>query len=137
MGVTFDDFWAAYPRRVGKLAAMKAWQRAILIDSAENIIAGIAPYKANKPEYADWCHPSTWLNQGRWLDEYEDETPLQSKRYEDWTDKDKRFVADYIERFRGKIENPLRNLGFGSRNDIEQRLKAEGYMEQIRLVSNE
>jgi hypothetical protein len=29
---------------------------------------GIAQYMKTKPAYADWCHPRTWLSQGRWLD---------------------------------------------------------------------
>lgn len=65
----FTAFWASFPRRTAKLAAMKAYERARRMDSAENILAGVERYKRNKPEYADWCHPATFLNQGRWMDE--------------------------------------------------------------------
>lgn len=70
--MTFGEFWKAFPRRVGKLAALKAWDKALRISEPEEIIAGIQPYIRNKPDYADFCHPATFLNQGRWLDEYED-----------------------------------------------------------------
>lgn len=65
----FDQFWGAFPRKVGKLAALRAYERSRRLASAEDIIAGVERYKQTKPDYADWCHPATWLNQGRWMDE--------------------------------------------------------------------
>ena len=65
----FEEFWTAYPRRIGKLAAMKAYRKARTMASAQEILDGIARYKAAKPSYADFCFPATFLNQGRWLDE--------------------------------------------------------------------
>ena len=74
----FDRFWAVYPRRVGKLAAMQAFQKARKLASVEDIIAGVERYIRSKPEYADWCHATTWLNQGRWMDE--DDRRVSSER---------------------------------------------------------
>ena len=71
----FDTFYAAYPRRVGKLDAIRAYAKARTVATADEILAGVALYQANKPEYADWCHPATWLNKGRWMDEYDE--PVQ------------------------------------------------------------
>ena len=72
LGEDFTAFWAAYPRRVGKLDALKAYERARKLDSAENILAGVAKYKRHLPDEARFvCHPATWLNKGRWMDEYE------------------------------------------------------------------
>jgi hypothetical protein len=65
----FDTFWQAYPRHVGKLAAMKAYAKALRLASAEQILAGVEVYKRIKPPYADWAHASSWLNAGRWMDE--------------------------------------------------------------------
>jgi hypothetical protein len=72
----FDRFWARFPRRVGKLAAMKAYQQARMLATAEEILAGVDNYIRHKPAYADYCHPRTFLSQGRWMDEYDD--PRQS-----------------------------------------------------------
>lgn len=66
---SFDQFWDCYPRKVAKLAALKAYYRALKIATHEQIVIGVGRYKRNKPEYADWCHPATWLNAGRWMDE--------------------------------------------------------------------
>lgn len=79
----FDTFWKAYPRRVGKLDAQKAYTRARTQASAAEILDGVARYVVNKPEYADWCHPATWLNKGRWMDEYDTSAPAQHRRSED------------------------------------------------------
>jgi len=67
----FTAFWSAYPRKVGKLAAQKAYTKARQTVSAEDLLAGLERYKVTKPSYADWCHPKTFLSQGRWMDEPE------------------------------------------------------------------
>jgi hypothetical protein len=73
----FDRFWSAYPRKVGKKAALKAWEKAIRDADPETIIAAAQRYAANpnlEPKYT--AHPTTWLNQGRWDDVAEDVAPV-------------------------------------------------------------
>lgn len=65
----FEQFWDIYPRKVGKIAAAKAYCKARQSASHADIMAGLRRYLTSKPAYADWCHPATWLNQGRWMDE--------------------------------------------------------------------
>lgn len=68
--ITFDEFWRLYPRKVGKLAAKREWEKALRHDSAQNIIAGlerVKPYLSDDPQYVP--HPRTFLSQGRWMDE--------------------------------------------------------------------
>lgn len=68
----FEEFWRSYPRRVGKLAAQKAYIKARQTGvTQQQLLDGIARYMKGKPQYADFCHPATWLNQGRWEDEYD------------------------------------------------------------------
>ena len=69
----FDHWWKAYPRRVGKLAAQKAYAKARRSASAAELLEGVKAYIASKPAYADWCHPTTFLTQGRWMDEAPEE----------------------------------------------------------------
>ena len=71
-GEAFDRFWAAYPRRVAKEAARKAYGKAIergATDAA--LLAGAQRYAAERkdqdPKYTK--HPATWLNGGCWEDE--------------------------------------------------------------------
>ena len=67
----FDQFWAAYPRKVAKIAARRAFLKAKRLEGVtiEDLLAGVQRYIATKPDYADWCHPTTFLNGGRWMDE--------------------------------------------------------------------
>lgn len=68
---SFEIFWKACPKKVGKGAAEQAWDKASKETEPEIIIAGInrfAALQAGKdPTYI--AHPATWLNQKRWLDE--------------------------------------------------------------------
>lgn len=70
----FDEFWKLYPRKIGKGAARKSYLRAIKICKHEDIIAGVQRFVDADPQRGDmqFCpHPTTWLNQERWDDEYE------------------------------------------------------------------
>lgn len=69
----FEEFWKLYPRKAGKIAARKAWVRALRSAPAEVIVTAAEVF-------ADLCdrdhreerfiaHPGTWLNQGRWEDD--------------------------------------------------------------------
>lgn len=70
----FRRFWEKYPRKTGKLAAQQAYEKARRLASEDEILAGVERYMRTKPDYADWCHPKTFLNQGRWMDE--DDAPV-------------------------------------------------------------
>ncbi|WP_411815588.1 hypothetical protein [Gordonia sp. SND2] len=64
----FNDWWASYPRKVGKKAASTAFARALKDIDATSLIAAAKAYsRANTttdPKYI--ALPTTWLNQGRW-----------------------------------------------------------------------
>jgi hypothetical protein len=66
----FEVFWKAFPRKVGKQAAEKAYAKAIKTTEENVIIAGALRY-ADDPNRVDTftAHPTTWLNAGRWADE--------------------------------------------------------------------
>ncbi|PPF56065.1 hypothetical protein C5B94_03860 [Clavibacter michiganensis] len=68
---SFVTFWKLYPRKVGKVAASRAWQHAIKRAPAQVIIAGARRFAAdpNLPEKHYIPHPTSWLNAGRWDDE--------------------------------------------------------------------
>lgn len=64
----FDQFWSAYPSKVGKKAALAAWLRAKDRPPLPDVLAALDRYKRTKPADREWCNPATWLNQGRWDD---------------------------------------------------------------------
>lgn len=67
----FDEFWKAYPRKVGKEAARKAFAKAQVdlgtILSAVEAQKRSAQWQKDGGQYIP--NPATWLNQGRWEDE--------------------------------------------------------------------
>jgi hypothetical protein len=67
----FDDFYAAYPKKVGKGAALKAWKAATKKATVSDITAGLKAYlpiwATTDPQFIP--NPATWLNQERWADE--------------------------------------------------------------------
>lgn len=69
----FEKFWAAYPSKVGKDAARKAFDKrkpddALLTSmlSAIEVQRFSDKWLKNQGEFIP--NPSTWLNQGRWMD---------------------------------------------------------------------
>lgn len=70
----FDRFWEAYPRKVKKREAMKAWQK---ISNPERTLALITENIDRRIEAGEWLlseqqyipHPPSYLNQRRWEDE--------------------------------------------------------------------
>ena len=69
--VGFEKFWLACPRRIGKEAARKAYEKARKLASDAELLEGIRRYAATRAGQDEQytVHPATWLNQGRWADE--------------------------------------------------------------------
>lgn len=80
----FDKWLWVYPRRVGKLAALKAWERALVRIQAEHDVDRYeAIERLNQAAYefamsaagkkgTGTPHPASWLNAGRWDDDRAD-----------------------------------------------------------------
>jgi hypothetical protein len=114
----FDDFWAAYPRKVGKGAARKAWKK---IKPSGGLVAVMLTAIAQQKRSTDWRrdggqfipHPATWLNQERWKDELPEKKPTNPQANLDprnqWRDPET-----------GKIWTKI------DLEDIANRLKADG-----------
>lgn len=96
---TFEAFWKAYPKKVGKPLAKAKWDAitngglttrtmdkdsgqyveielqatpAELVEGAKKYAKSLVVDTGDKyvmTERRFICHPSTWLNQGRWMDD--------------------------------------------------------------------
>lgn len=69
--VTFEDFYAVYPRKEAPKAARKAWAKAVQETHPQVILDGARRFAADPnlppPEESRYIPlPTTWLNQGRW-----------------------------------------------------------------------
>jgi len=65
----FLEFWNGYLKKVGKKAALAAYQRALKETTHEKIMAALERQKSTWRDPKFIPHPATWLNQGRWDDE--------------------------------------------------------------------
>ena len=82
----FAEFWKAYPKKIGKDAAEKAWNRKAR--SPETVKAILEAVRV-QIESDEWKkeggqfipYPTTWLNQGRW----KDEMPGEGSAVADWS----------------------------------------------------
>jgi len=98
----FNEFYKLYPRHVGKLAAMKAWDKALRYAPASQIIAGLQAqlHELAAKDMQFIPHPTTWLNQGRWMDE-PDTAPLPAhdRAVDTWSEKDWADFTGAIDKF--------------------------------------
>ena len=83
MQAEFDRFWRVYPKREAKKAALKAYVKARKEATAEQIEEAVRQYIAHKPKWQNYALPASWLNAGRYLDEY-DTTPAPTQSVDDF-----------------------------------------------------
>jgi hypothetical protein len=73
----FEVFWAAYPNRVNKPAARRAFAIAIQTVDLDTLLAGVQRYADTKPTGTSWMNPATFLRNEGWHDE---RGPMQGGR---------------------------------------------------------
>lgn len=94
----FEFFWSTYPRRIGKGAARKSFEKALKLATFEEIMAGLrgqlSYYSAKEQQFIP--HPSTWLNQERWADDPQPSRPQPMQRRQGNMGD---FAREFLERF--------------------------------------
>jgi len=70
----FQDFYTAYPRKIGKLDAERAWKQMLKqghmpldIISGARAYADLVRREGTAPTFVPY--PASWLRAGRWMDE--------------------------------------------------------------------
>lgn len=71
----FNEFWAKFPRKIGKASARRKWETKIKTQElAQSVIEGLTRalrfWDEDGTETQFIPHPTTWLNQERWNDVY-------------------------------------------------------------------
>lgn len=65
----FDEFWKAFPKKAGKPAALKAWQKAVRKTDPGKIIAAARVYAGSETVQRGFVkYPQGWLNEERFND---------------------------------------------------------------------
>jgi hypothetical protein len=63
----FIEFWNAYPRKLDKAAAFRAFKSALKRTKFEDILAGVIAYRNDPARNPDFTkYPATWLNSDAW-----------------------------------------------------------------------
>lgn len=63
----FDEFWNAYPRKLDKAKAFRAFRSALKRTKFEDIMAGVIGYRNDSARNPDFTkYPATWLNSDSW-----------------------------------------------------------------------
>jgi hypothetical protein len=77
--MSFEQFWAIYPRRIAPLKARKAWEKALKYSPESQIMAGAQRYAVERDgeDLKFTKLPATWLNGGCWMDDPGANTPHQ------------------------------------------------------------
>ena len=71
----FDAWYALYPRKIGKLDAVKAWRQVLReLPPLDDLLAATAAlttwvYQTHGTDNSFTPYPATWLRAGRWMDE--------------------------------------------------------------------
>lgn len=80
----FPEFWQAYPRKVGRGAAVRAWTK--LRPPIEAVLGTLA-WQRGSPQWTDdggryVPNPATWLNRQGWLDEPSEQRGPEPKGFD-------------------------------------------------------
>lgn len=68
--IEFDmTFWPAYPHKVGRPAALRAFIAKRQAATLAEIMDGLARYKSDRPPDRQWLNPATFLNDERFRDD--------------------------------------------------------------------
>lgn len=82
---TFEIWYQAYPRKVGRKRAAKAYNEALRHAEPETLLSAAVELRKRAETMDDEDkrfipHPTTWLNQGRWDDDLDDVYPEETKK---------------------------------------------------------
>jgi hypothetical protein len=104
----FAVFWKAYPRKVAKEAAMRAWKK---LNPTGELADEIVVAVRGQSRWEQWTrdggkfipHPATWLSGKRWEDEPPQEVTPASKTTAE-LDEEIRREREHIAHVNGKRE---------------------------------
>jgi len=99
----FEEFWTAYPRKLDKAKAFRAFKSALKRASFEDLLAGVLLYRNDPkrdPEFTKY--PATWLNSDAWENSHEPSKDSEAaRRATDRRDKERaaadKFLAEQKE----------------------------------------
>lgn len=90
----FDEFWNAYPRKLDKAKAFRAFKSAMNRAKFEDILAGVIAYRNDPKRNPDFTkYPATWLNSDAW----ENAAALPDTAVAERREKERARTREYLE----------------------------------------
>ena len=106
----FNEFWTAYPRKLDKAKAFRAFRSALKRATFEDIIAGVLLYRNDPkrdPEFTKY--PATWLNNDSWENTHEPSKDSEAARKAQERREKERAISDAFlaeQKERDKLAGP-------------------------------
>ena len=106
----FNEFWTAYPRKLDKAKAFRAFRSALKRATFEDIIAGVLLYRNDPkrdPEFTKY--PATWLNNDSWENTHEPSKDSEAARRAQERREKERAISDAFlaeQKERDKLAGP-------------------------------
>ena len=67
LNAQFEEFWNAYPRKLDKAKAFRAFKSALTRAKFEDVLAGVLAYRNDPKRNPDFTkYPASWLNADSW-----------------------------------------------------------------------
>jgi hypothetical protein len=91
----FIEFWNAYPRKLDKAKAFRAFKSALKRATFEDILAGVIAYRNDPQRNPDFTkYPATWLNSDAWENAAGTGVSPHTERNERERERSKEFLAE-------------------------------------------
>jgi len=88
----FDEFWNAYPKKLDKAKAFRAFRSALKRATFEDIMAGVIAYRNDPKRNPDFTkYPASWLNAESW------ENAAVTPEVSAWREKELQFSRRFLE----------------------------------------
>lgn len=102
---SFEQFWSAYPRKVGKAPARKAFDK-LAAEHMREILDGVVRFSTdpNLPEMQFIPYPATWLNREGWNDD-----PYPTRSTGAKLSNAQRNLLEYEKAMRGELDGEGRS----------------------------
>ena len=114
----FNEFWTAYPRKLDKAKAFRAFKSALKRATFEDILAGVLLYRNDPKRDPDFTkYPATWLNSDSWENTHEPSKDSEAARRAQERREKERAISDAFlaeQKEREKLAGPAPKCPHGN-----------------------
>jgi len=99
----FTEFWGAYPKKVDKAKAFRAFRSALTRAKFEDILAGVIAYRNDPKRNPDFTkYPASWLNADSWENAAQPQYEVSAK-----SEREKAATKEFLEEQKRQAEKAV------------------------------